>query len=347
VWIAKSASIEEQQRPPSQYVKQEEIKPVEPITYKPVKLIKPKKQVQIKFVDDNLENLTLEYPFKSEMKRKKFLTTHPQTKHADLVEDSHFKKLKNKMSRPTFGSKPHTYEMYHMQRTINGPYYLFIINVNTRFLYVRYAKNKSAEVTLGILQGLIDDGVIIRCHKFDGDKGFNSNELIEFYESYGINWYMPESPFTYHNKMVDAVMRTLRNALGPFSDGKLWNNDVMQQLVTFYNNTYHISIKQTPAEFMSKVYEDVDYEWQYIRKMTDKLELVEYWVIIPVNGSIVMVHLDFGKRSSKFDKRRRVYEDLGLVIDNDSNGNIRLVLLTRFGSKNSTGDFMNTYFDRQ
>ena len=54
--------------------------------------------------------------------------------------------------------------------------------------------------------------------------------------------------------MVDAVMRTLRNALGPFSDGKLWNNDLMQQLVAYYNNTYHVSIKQTPAEFIIKKY---------------------------------------------------------------------------------------------
>ena len=210
---------------------------------------------------------------------------------------------------------------------------------------MRPTKNKSAENTLGILQSLIDEGVIIRSLKFDGDKGFNSNILIDFYERYGINWYMSESPFTYHNKMVDAVMRTLRNALGPFSDGKLWNNEVMQQLVTFYNNTYHVSIKQTPAEFMSKVYDDVDYEWQYIRKMTDKLEQVEEHVIRPMNGSIVMVHLDFGKRSSKFDKRRRVYEDLGLVIDNNSNGNIRLVLLTRFSDKNKVGQPTNTYFD--
>ena len=80
--------------------------------------------------------------------------------------------------------------------------------------------------------------------------------------------------------------------------------------------------------------------------MTDKLELVENRIIRPVKGSIVMVHLDFGKRSSKFDKRRRVYEDLGLVIDNDSNGNIRLVLLTRFSEKNKNGLLMNSYFDK-
>ena len=59
-----------------------------------------------------------------------------------------------------------------------------------------------------------------------------------------------------------------------------------------------------------------------------------------------MIHLDFGKRSSKFDKRRRVYEDLGLAIDNDSNGNIRLVLLTRFSEKNKNGLLTNSYFDR-
>ena len=165
-----------------------------------------------------------------------------------------------------------TYEMDHIQKTINGPYYLFIINANTRLSYMRLTKNKTAEATVNILQMLIDEGVKIMSHKFDGDAGFNSNILIDFYERYGLNWYMSESPFTYHNRMVDAVMRTLRNSLGPFSDGKLWNNSVMQQLVTFNNNTYHVSIKQTPGEFISKVYEDVDNERKYIRKMIDKLE---------------------------------------------------------------------------
>ena len=134
VWVSKSVKIDERRPEYSQFLIQDQPKPVEPIRYKQVKPVIPQKQVPIKFMEDNLESLTLEYPFKSESKRPKFLTTHPQTKQSNLVEDSHFKKLKNKMSRPTFWSKPHTYEMDHMQKTINGPYYLFIINVNTRYL---------------------------------------------------------------------------------------------------------------------------------------------------------------------------------------------------------------------
>ena len=42
-----------------------------------------------------------------------------------------------------------------------------------------------------------------------------------------------------------------------------------------------------------------------------------------------MVHLEFGKKSEKFDKRRRTYEDLAVIIDNDKNGNILIMLITR------------------
>ena len=140
---------------------------------------------------------------------------------------------------------------------------------------------------------------------------------------------MSSSPFTYHNKIVDAVMRTIRNALGAHSNHKLWNTTIMDQLVYYYNNTYHNAINQTPTEFMEKVMQDIEHEWAYIRKMTAKLNEVTQQIQRPSNGSVVMVRLEFGKTDQKHDKRRRVYEDLGYVIDNNKNGNILLLLITR------------------
>ena len=103
----------------------------------------------------------------------------------------------------------------------------------------------------------------------------------------------------------------------------------MEQLVYYYNNTHHNAIKQTPKEFMEDVLVDVENEWEYIRKMTRELNEVEQQIQRPPNGSVVMVHLEFGKKSEKFDKRRRKYEDLAVVLDNDKNGNILIMLITR------------------
>ena len=283
----------------------------------------PKKRPKTdKFLYEAPPNLTIEYPYKTQAKQNKFLVTHPTAKVSNTLEDAKFKTMKDKLSRPTFASYPHTWEMDHMQKGETGPYYLFIINVNTRYLIVKFTNRKDGESTRNILNELLNEGVIIRSLKFDGDKGFNSNLLINFYKQNGINWYMSNSPFTNHNKIVDASMRTMRNLLGPFSDGKLWHPQVMDQLVYYYNNTYHNAIKQTPKEFMGEVLDDLENEWEYIRKMTRELNKIEQQIDGPPNGSVVMVHLEFGKKSEKFDKQRRTYEDLAVVIDNDKNGNI-------------------------
>ena len=58
VWVSKSAKIDERRPEPSPFLKQKEAKPVEPVVYKPIKPVIPQKQVPIKFIEDNLENLT-------------------------------------------------------------------------------------------------------------------------------------------------------------------------------------------------------------------------------------------------------------------------------------------------
>ena len=331
VWVDKVKNVERQKE-------QKQKKPVLeiPEEIKRKKVVfkeqpkEPKQRLKTdKFLYEAPKELTIEYPYKTQTKQDKFLKTHPTAKVNNTLEDAKFKTMKDKLSRPTFASYPHTWEMDHMQKGETGPYYLFIINVNTRFLIVKFTNRKDGESTRGILNELLNDGVIIKSLKFDGDKGFNSNLLINFYKQNGINWYMSNSPFTYHNKIVDASMRTMRNLLGPFSDGKLWHPKVMEQLVYYYNNTVHNTIKQTPKEFMEEVLDDIENEWKYIRKMTRELNEIEQQIQRPPNGSVVMVHLEFGEKSEKFDKRRRTYEDLAVVLDNDKNGNILIMLITR------------------
>jgi len=112
-------------------------------------------------------------------------------------------------------------------------------------------------------------------------------------------------------------MRTLRNALGP-NINNLWNtrhDEIIQQLVQYYNTSYHNGIRMSPIE----MHTNIDKEWRYMRKMTDKLNQVKkqqisngLWKLRP--GDKVMVHLDYGNSSMKFDKRRRQFDETVIFI---------------------------------
>jgi len=90
VWVDKIKLIKKD-IPEKAKPKKEE---VEPIKFVP-ELSKPKKEPRKTFTE-SIEPSNLEYPFKSKIKRKKFLIDNPDTKQANLISDSHFKKIKKK-----------------------------------------------------------------------------------------------------------------------------------------------------------------------------------------------------------------------------------------------------------
>ena len=152
---------------------------------------------------------------------------------------------------------------------------------------------------------------------------------------------LDESPYTYHNKQVDSFIRTLRNAAG-MSERVLDNNECVQKLVEYYNNTPHnglptngLGVHYTPSEMMS----DPDLEWQYIRNMDRKLKNVQKTLSKAgydnyKRGNILLLHLDKGKTRLSFMKVRRNFDELGEFIKYD-NGSVMCKWLSSF-KKNET-----------
>jgi len=65
---------------------------------------------------------------------------------------------------------------------------------------------------------------------------------------------------------------------------------------------------------------DVNKEWWYIRKMTEKLNCVKNQqrlggLLSLKRGDRVMVHLDYGKTSMTFDKQRRQFDETGTFVE--------------------------------
>ena len=97
--------------------------------------------------------------------------------------------------------------------------------------------------------------------------GLNLKQLLN-----NIKTFISDSKYTYKLKIVDRVIRTIRDAMG-LDPYWLANENLMSQLVNYYNNTKHTSLKlrdptfnkkwnyYTPAEMQN----NIDLEWSYIR----------------------------------------------------------------------------------
>jgi predicted ester cyclase len=266
---------------------------------------------------------TLIYPFRSKLEKFKTAISKGDVDIDDvriderIVDDVDYriKPLKKKFSRPSFGRYPYSWEIDHLQHDKRNITYLFAINVNTKYLYAFGVHTKDSTETKRVIRELIKNELEefdnpVKNIRGDGDKGFK-NVAREFPN---INWYFQSSKFTFHNKIIDRVMATLRNALGPeskdFWDGK--HDNQIQQLVMYYNNTYHREIRMTPIEMHS----DVEKEWEYIRAMTQELNDVrkkqfKHNLLSLKEGDRVICHLNFAKTSAAFEKRRRNFEHTG------------------------------------
>lgn len=206
--------------------------------------------------------------------------------------------------------------------------WLFCVNINTRYLEVYYCAKKSVDHVFTSLNKLIQKHNV-KSLRGDGESAFKSQTVSSLLKRHNIKFLWNDGKFTNHNRMVDCVIKTIRNAIGY----REITREQLYQIVEYYNNTYHRSIDCTPAEMQ----ENPELEHQYIRWCQQKLRQVlalqdSYGMTKYEKGNILLVHLDKGKTNNKFEKRRTYYDRLGEFIEY-VNGNVKIKLLTpvRFG----------------
>ena len=262
--------------------------------------------------------------------------------------------------------------------------YLVLINVNTKYLIVKPLLSKKARNFTPLFHNIAKD-FQINTLKCDDEKAFTSDifrdycnqEPIYISTKNGIRYkkesdikykrsefkyaftapnkiklIINDSPFVNAHKVVDAVIRTIRNAFG-LSDKRISNNILMQQMVEWYNNTPHSSLRllnpyydeidDEVDKYLSKkepkyiyltpdqMQNDKDLEWKYIRaRMMELRETQQKQLtkgLLSYNpGNIIIIHTDYGKTKKKHEKRRRVFNELAEFISYES-GNVKCRLL--------------------
>ena len=343
------------------YQKESEIQPIKPNKNKTSKKKQPskkEKKYNLKVYDGD----TIPYPFKSKIRQYR-----EHEPHVPFVEAPKQDRVKyDKVERPYFSNERGAWEIDHCFNMAHpGDSWMFCINVNTRYLVV-YEIGKDVKNVINSLKDLAKKH-LVKSIRGDGESGYcpkklrnevltpeklkellkNSNHhaIADINESYevpdwamknGITIYFNSSPFTLHNKIVDVVIKTIRNAIGY----RIIKPGQLQQIVDYYNNTVHKTIGCTPKE----MHKNPDIEYQYIRWCQRKLNKVleyqqEEGYLSYKQGNILMVHIDTGKTAEKMTKRRVFYDRLAEFIEYKY-GNVicRLLVGVKINStdKNST-----------
>ncbi|KAA6395105.1 MAG: hypothetical protein EZS28_009372 [Streblomastix strix] len=163
----------------------------------------------------------LNFPFKSKIEHFKKLHGKPPEKIQETPPDYQIKPL-SKLNRPYFSQKLGSWEIdlvFSMDERIvrANQIYLFCININTKYLVVFPLRDKSAGQIKNALQILVKNNHVTNI-RGDGEKGFSGNVLKTFCNENKITSFFTDSKFTNHSRVVDSVIRTIRNGFSNDSE---------------------------------------------------------------------------------------------------------------------------------
>jgi hypothetical protein len=271
------------------------------------------------------------FPFKSRLPPKNTIyreqvleTQRRNDVRNPIAVDAKRNLLKKKLSRKSYSPIRGGYEM-DIFAVGSQKFYLFLININTRFLYAFPIRNKREDSIYNELVDFIPEHQVTSI-RGDGEASFNSKTLQSLYKHFNVKTSFNGSSQIYHVKFVDAVIRTIRDGFGQNIDSML-NNTEMQHMVDYLNNSVNRSTKLTPAEM--EYYPELENAWirrcQAINEQVVRRQQLEgLWNY--QYGDIILVSLDTSKTNLKFEKRRRCFDKLG-VFQQYLNGNVEVYLL--------------------
>ncbi|KAA6356807.1 MAG: hypothetical protein EZS28_047666, partial [Streblomastix strix] len=280
---------------------------------------------QIQRINQPQKPLSL-FPFKSKIKQ------YEKINNVKIIQQTQIKDAKvkplNKLQRPYFSPKLGSWEIDLVfgvnPVTRRRQHYLFAININTKYLVVipLIVDEKNATYILAALKKLINQ-VYVNNIRGDGETGFKANIIRQFCEDNKISLYFTGSPFTQHNRVVDSVIRTIRNGFGQDLLGFATPSQ-MQQMVEIYNKTPHLAFMNrfTPKQ----VQYNREIEGKFIRQKQAQLEQVmirqQHENLLNFkSGNILMIHADYARLPIRFQKQRRQFNELATFISY-KNGNV-------------------------
>lgn len=176
-------------------------------------------------------------------------------------------------------------DMSNLSQTNDGvTFLLVVIDVFSKYLWIRPLNTKTATVTLDA----IDDIIMTSERKprnFQTDKGteFMNVQATTYFSNIGVNFYQTQNVET-KAAVAERVIRTIKGRLYKYltKTGSKRYIDVLQDVVYSYNHSRHRSIGMKPADVTeensgkvkAKLYEDIDLSPpEYKFKIGDKVRI--------------------------------------------------------------------------
>ena len=131
----------------------------------------------------------------------------------------------------------------------NVKFLLVAVYVFSRMMFVIPLKNKTASTVTNAMEEIIN---LTKCGKINTDNGseFISNEFKNMLQKYNVE--IQYVDVNDHKKLgiVDRAVRTLRSMIDKYTVAYSTSKyiDVLQDIVSNYNNTYHSTIKKAPIK---------------------------------------------------------------------------------------------------
>jgi hypothetical protein len=162
--------------------------------------------------------------------------------------------------------------------------------------------------------------------KFNIDLGlevYRPNVFTTYLKQNGIELYLAPSKCTNKNRVVDRVIRTIRDKIGK-NPGFFYKPSIIAKAVEEYNNSPHSAFNHefTPKEV--QIHKDL--EEYYIRENLRRIDEVKHLQKIEGHffykpGDILLVHIDNAKNADKLNKKRRIFNRLATFLAYD-HGNV-------------------------
>ena len=240
----------------------------------------------------------------------------------NLHDHSPLQMLK-KFKRPYFSPKFNSFEvdLAFFKEGDKLYNYIFFININTRKLYAIPIGTKDSYDLEYALKTLVRSGVQIDNFRSDAESGLRSDKMKDVLKKYDIKHFYSKSPFTQKNRIVDRVIRTIRDNLYRMKLKSTDFNKKLQACIYHYNNSFHKSIGMKPVQmtyFKEKAY--IEKCKQQLAEVHQLQKDYGFWEYKP--GDKIKVYLDNSKTNDRFKKRRHYYTTEATFIEY-VNGNVK------------------------
>jgi hypothetical protein len=193
-------------------------------------------------------------------------------------------------------------------------YYLFAININTKYLYVCPSFAKDTRTVIECIGKMLADKIEIKSIRGDYDNAFLSPFLKNLLDVQNIRYFFTPEMHSNRNRVVDRAIRTIRDMFYNLGqNASLFDKNMMQKVVHAYNNKIHKALfnRFTPNQAQHKSM----IEHTYIIEKNMELDrvnhsLMEKYQYLP--GDILLCHIPV--KESLRVKRRKNFNTLAYFI---------------------------------